>query len=195
MTRAGELANLLTPLAGAERCYGVTIGVVTNTQDEQKLGRVKLKLPLLSAEIETDWVRVLTPLAGNEQGFYCLPEVDDEVLVAFEQGDPQRPYVLGALWNAQAMPPKAELSERQWVSRSGHTILLGDTKDNEQVKISDRTQKNHITITSKDNTLVIEAEGDITVKASGKLTLSGKGVDIDAQGSNVNVKANQMEVQ
>jgi phage baseplate assembly protein V len=190
----GELVSLLSPPTASDRCYGVTIGIVTNTQDDQKLGRVKLKLPLLSQQDETDWVRVLTPLAGQEQGLYCLPEVDDEVLVAFEQGDPQRPYVLGALWSAQATPPKAEAAQRQLVSRSGHTILLDDTKDKERVKICDRTGKNHITITSQGNTLVIEAEGDITIKAKGKLTLSGKGVDIDAQGSPVNVKASQMEV-
>ena len=194
MSGLGELVNLLTPLEVTEHCYGVTIGIVTNTQDEKKLGRVKLKLPLLSMENESDWVRVLTPLAGKEQGLYCLPEVDDEVLVAFEQGDPQRPYVLGALWNAKAPPPKAEVSQRQLLSRSGHSILLDDTKDKELVKISDRTGKNHITITTKDNSLVIETEGDITIKAKGKLTLSGKGIDIDAQGSAVNVKASKMEV-
>jgi uncharacterized protein involved in type VI secretion and phage assembly len=115
-------------------------------------------------------------------------------LVAFEQGDPNQPYVLGALWNANANPPKAPVSQRQLVSRSGHAIVLDDTEGSEQVEIRDRTGKNRIVITSKDNSLVIESEGEITIKAKGKLTLSGKGVDIDAQGSQVNVKASQMEV-
>ncbi|MBM0744167.1 phage tail protein [Phormidium sp. CLA17] len=190
----GDLASLLTPVETNDRIYGVTIAIVTNIQDPQKLGRMKIKLPLLSMTDESDWVRMLTPLAGNEQGLYCLPQVDDEVLVAFEQGDPQRPYVLGALWSASAIPPTAEVTQRQLVSRSGHAIVLDDTKDSEQVEIRDRTGKNRIVITSKNNSLTIETEGEITIKAKGKLTLSGKGVEIDAQGSEVNVKASQMEV-
>lgn len=189
-----DLTQLLPSTMSSNRCYGVTIGIVTNTQDQAKLGRVKIKLPLLSDSDETDWVRVLTPLAGAEQGLYCLPEVNDEVLVAFEQGDPQRPYVLGALWNAKAKPPAESVAERQLVSRSGHTILLDDTEGSEKIKISDGGN-NHIIITSQDNSLLIETEGTITIKAKDKLVLSGKGVDIDAQGGNVNVKANQMEVQ
>jgi uncharacterized protein involved in type VI secretion and phage assembly len=190
----GDLVSLLTPLETSDRIYGVTIAIVTNTQDPQKLGRVQVKLPLLSMLDHSDWVRMLTPMAGKEQGLYCLPQVDDEVLVAFEQGDPNQPYVLGALWNANANPPKAPVSQRQLVSRSGHAIVLDDTEGSEQVEIRDRTGKNRIVITSTNNSLVIESEGEITIKAKGKLTLSGKGVEIDAQGSQVNVKASQMEV-
>lgn len=191
----GDLVSLLAPIEPSDRIYGVTIAIVTNTQDPENLGRVKVKLPLLSMTDESDWVRMLTPFAGNEQGLYCLPEVNDEVLVAFEQGDPQRPYVLGALWSASALPPKAAISQRQLVSRSGHAIVLDDTEDSEQVEIRDRTGKNRIVITSQNNSLVIESEGEITIKAKGKLTLSGKGVEIDAQGSQVDVKASQMEVE
>jgi uncharacterized protein involved in type VI secretion and phage assembly len=190
----GDLGRLLTPIESSDRIDGVTIAIITNIQDPKKLGRVKVKFPLLSMADESDWVRVLTLLAGQEQGFYCLPQVNDEVLVAFEQGNPQRPYVLGALWSANAMPPKASVSQRQWVSRSGHAVILDDTEGSEHIEIRDRTGKNHITITSKDNSLVIETEGEIKIKAKGKLTLSGKGIEIDAQGSQVNVKASQMEV-
>jgi uncharacterized protein involved in type VI secretion and phage assembly len=191
----GDLVSLLAPMESSDRIDGVTIAIVTNIQDPQKLGRVKVKFPLLSMADESDWVRMLTPLAGHEQGLYCLPQVNDEVLVAFEQGDPQRPYVLGALWSATAMPPKAAVSQRQLISRSGHAIVLDDTDGSEQVEIRDRTGKNHITITSKDNSLVIETEGEITIKAKGKLTLSGKGIELDAQGSKVDVKASAMEVE
>ncbi|PSB34415.1 phage baseplate assembly protein V [Stenomitos frigidus] len=190
----GDLVSLLAPVEASDRINGVTIAIVTNVQDPKKLGRVKVKLPLLSMDDESDWVRMLTPMAGNGQGFYCFPQVNDEVLVGFEQGDPQRPYVLGALWSASAMPPQAAVSQRQLVSRSGHKIILDDTEGSERVEIRDRTGKNRITIISKDNSLVIETEGEITIQAKGKLTLSGKGVDIDAQGSQVNFKASQMEV-
>jgi uncharacterized protein involved in type VI secretion and phage assembly len=190
-----DLVSLLTPIESGDRINGVTIAIVTNIQDPKKLGRVKVKLPLLSMTDESDWVRVLTPLAGLQQGLYCLPQVNDEVLVAFEQGDPQRPYVLGALWSASAQPPQVPVSQRQWVSRSGHAIVLDDTPESEKIVIRDRTGKNHITITSQNNSLVIEAEGEITIKAQGKLTLSGKGVEIDAQRGVVKVKASEMEVE
>ena len=87
-------------------CIGVTIGIVTNNHDPEGLGRVKLKLPWLSEDIETHWARVATPMAGNGRGLYVLPDVDDEVLVAFEHGMVEFPYVLGSLWNGKDTPPE-----------------------------------------------------------------------------------------
>ena len=79
---------LLAALAGpashpSGRVYGVTVGVVTNNQDPDGLGRVKVRFPWLSDDDESFWARVVTPMAGNGRGLYLLPEVDDEVLVAF----------------------------------------------------------------------------------------------------------------
>ncbi len=73
--------------------YGVTVGLVTNNKDPEGLGRVKVKFPWLSEKEESYWARVLTLMAGNDRGMYFLPEVDDEVLVAFEQGDMSFPYI------------------------------------------------------------------------------------------------------
>ena len=92
----------------ASRIYGVVVGVVTNNQDPEELGRVKVKFPWLSDADESDWARIATPMAGNEKGIYFLPEVDDEVLVVFEHGDLRFPYIIGALWNGQAPPPRKE---------------------------------------------------------------------------------------
>ena len=80
---------------------GIVLGIVTNNQDELKQGRVKIKFPWLGEGDETYWARIATFMAGNEMGAFFLPEVGDEVIVAFDHGDINYPYVLGALWNGQ----------------------------------------------------------------------------------------------
>jgi len=84
---------------------GVMVAIVTNNKDPDGMGRVKLKLPWLSDDYESDWARIATLMAGPERGVYFLPEVDDEVLIAFEHGDIRRPMVLGCLWNGVDAPP------------------------------------------------------------------------------------------
>lgn len=88
------------------RIYGVVVGIVTNNKDTEKLGRVKVKIPRLSGEDESNWARVTSFMAGKERGAFFLPEVDDEVLVAFEYGDINMPYVIGSLWNGKDVPPE-----------------------------------------------------------------------------------------
>src|SRR5262245_31955279 len=112
------------------RIHGVVSGIVTNNQDPDKRGRVKLKFPWLSDTDESWWARIVSPMAGKERGVYFLPEVNDEVLVAFEHGDPRFPLVIGALWNTEDKPPftndDGKNNVRAIKSRSGHTITLGD---------------------------------------------------------------------
>ncbi|MGG6263461.1 phage baseplate assembly protein V [Leptolyngbya sp. AN03gr2] len=165
--------------------YGVVIGEVTNNQDEAGLGRVKLKLPWLSEEDESNWARVVTPMAGANQGIYFLPEVGDEVLVAFEQGNIEFPYVLGALWNGQDSPPTTNEdgnnNQRLIKSRSGHEITLDDTEG--EAKIEIKSGNNRILIAVQENTIEITAEGDLTLQSStGKVTLSGNGIELNSQG-------------
>ena len=175
--------------------YGVAIAVVTNTKDPDDLGRVKVKLPWMSDEAESDWARVMSPMAGNQRGFYCLPEVDDEVLVAFEHGAPEAIYVLGALWNGKDKPPESNADGKNNVrtlkSRSGHVIRLTDTDGEEQIEIVDKSAKNSIVISTKDNTIDIKADADISItSANGKLKLSGKGVEIKSQ-AEITIEAQQ----
>ncbi|MDQ3855312.1 MAG: phage baseplate assembly protein V, partial [Chloroflexota bacterium] len=127
----------------------MVVGLVTNNQDPDGLGRVKVKFPWLSDEDESSWARIVTPMAGNDRGLYFLPEVDDEVLVAFEHGDVRFPYVLGALWNGKDKPPESNddgrNDQRTIKSRSGHIIRLDDG-DEAKLEILDKTGNNSIVI-------------------------------------------------
>lgn len=85
--------------------YGVTVGRVINPLDPLTLGRLQVQLPFLDSLDLAPWARVATPMAGQFSGFYCLPKLGDEVLVAFEHGDVNVPYIIGGLWTAFSPPP------------------------------------------------------------------------------------------
>ena len=86
---------------------GVAIAIVTQNNDEEKMCRVKVRFPWHDQPSESYWARLSTPMAGNDRGLVLIPEVGDEVLVAFEREDLRFPYVLGGLWNGQDKPPIA----------------------------------------------------------------------------------------
>jgi uncharacterized protein involved in type VI secretion and phage assembly len=169
--------------AFAKRMLGVVAGVVTNNQDPEGLGRVKVKFPWLSDEEESYWARVAAPMAGKERGLYFLPEVEDEVLIAFEHGDARFPYVLGALWNGKDKPPEVNKEGKNDVrsikSRSGHVVRLDDTDGSEKIEIIDKSGKNTIVIDAANNTIVITSEKDITLSASkGTIKLDAQKIEI-----------------
>lgn len=85
--------------------YGVTTGRVINVLDPMTLGRVQVQLPFIDSLDLSPWARVAVPMAGITHGMYFIPNIGDEVLVAFEQGDINVPYVIGSLWTAMAPPP------------------------------------------------------------------------------------------
>jgi phage baseplate assembly protein V len=182
-----SLVDLLMPPSATHRIHGVVVGIVTNNQDPEALGRVKVRFPWLSGDDESDWARMATLMAGNGRGAYFLPEVDDEVLVAFEHGDPRFPYVLGALWNGRDAPPEPadrDNNRRTLKSRSGHVIRLDDTADGEKIEIIGSGETCRIILDAARNTLTIEADADLTVRsANGKLTLGGQEVEINARGN------------
>ena len=189
------LTTLLAPAVGSGRFPGVAVAIVTNNKDPDDLGRVKVKLPWIDEQVESDWTRVVTPMAGPGRGLYVLPEVDDEVLVAFEHGRPDTLYVLGALWNGRDNPPESNKdgkNDRRTIkSRSGHVIRLTDTDGDEKIEIVDKTGKNSIVISAKDNTITITANADISVRSgNGALKLGGRDVEITAQGG-VKIEAGQ----
>lgn len=166
------------------RIPGVVPAVVTDNQDPEKRGRVRVSFPWLAdqGDGESWWAPISVPMAGDQMGTYFLPEVNDEVLVAFAHGDPRFPFVLGSVWNANSKPPEQvdqNNTKRTIKSRSGHTIRFDDTDGSEKIEIVDAKQKVTIVIDSSKSTLEITADQDVTIQSSnGKLSLSGKGVEI-----------------
>ena len=165
---------------------GIVIGLVIDLEDEENIGRVKVKYPHLEDQ-PSDWARLAAPMAGNNRGAFFRPEVGDEVLVAFEHGEPRRPYIIGALWSKVDLPPTDDGNVRQnnWrfiKSRCGHIVLLDDTQGKEKIVFVDKDNLRKVVIDSANSKIqVICDQGDVEVKAS-------KG-DVKIEAINVSVKA------
>ncbi len=197
-TEAPTISQLVAPAGPPAGEFGVVIAVVTNLSDPDKLGRVKVKFPWLGDNVESAWARVASPSAGSGYGLAYLPEVNDEVLVAFEHGDIHRPYILGSLWNGTDKPPEGDklvdggkVVQRVIKSRSGHLIILDDTDGAEKIIIRDKTGENEIEIASADKTLKIKIGGDVTLEAKGAIALKSPSKDITLDCANFKVKASQ----
>jgi uncharacterized protein involved in type VI secretion and phage assembly len=145
-----------------------------------------MTFPWLSDDHESDWARIATTMAGPNRGTYFLPEVNDEVLVAFEHGDVRFPYVIGAMWNGQDQPPAnnsdGQNNIRVIQSRSGHIVRLDDTDGNEKIEIIDKTGNNSLTIESSSNNITLTCNGRMKLQAM-------QGVEITSQ-ADVKIQAN-----
>jgi phage protein D/phage baseplate assembly protein gpV len=180
---------------------GVLPAVVSSIDDPDDLGRVKVTYPWLSDGAVSPWARVATPGAGPDRGLVCLPEVNDEVLVAFHHGDPRLPYVIGGLHNGvDRMPPDLrtgeEVDKRVMVSRNKHRLDLDDKNNRVLLSLgSDDLQLDmagadtKITMTSSGEILIkstsnlsLQTDGDLALEAKGKVSIKGMGVEIDAGG-------------
>ncbi len=187
---------------------GLVIGIVTDNNDPQGQGRVKVKFPWLSPEHTSDWARVVSIGAGAQRGTLFLPEINDEVLIGFEMGNIHYPYVLGGLWNGvDKLPlPKEQIlkNSKVWqrviMARTGHQILFDDDERGGGIIIQDATG-NQIRFDAEQNSITIQSKGDLTIKAAGTLTLSadgdvalkGRTVAIDGQAS-VDVTGNPINL-
>lgn len=212
-TRAGLLAEQAAGQPPLQRWHGVVTAVVTNADDPSQWGRVKVKFPWMADDAESDWARVVSAGAGPEAGFFNMPDVGDEVLVAFEHGEFNRPLVLGGLWNGQhAEPPSVSGAGRgerpllrTWHSRSGHHITMHDNADKKieletaaghKVVLDDAggkieiVSKGGLVVTLDDNSskITIESGGQLELKSSSNMKLqAGGNLDLEASGQ-VNVK-------
>jgi uncharacterized protein involved in type VI secretion and phage assembly len=182
MSLSSALLDTLEQGEQANRIYGVVVAIVTNTKDPEAMGRVKLKYPWLGDDAEGYWARIVTPMAGKEMGIYFPPAVEDEVLVAFEQGDVRFPYVIGSLWNGKDKPPVKNDDGKNDVrlikSRSGHTIRLNDEGGKEKIEIIDKSGKNSISIDTAANSITITSANDVTISARGTIQLDAKKIAI-----------------
>ena len=187
-------AQIQTAEAESSRCYEPVIGLVTDNKDPQKLGRVKVKLPVLSEQDTTFWVPIIMQGAGKNRGWFFIPEPDDEVLVMFEHGELDRPLVVGALWNGKDKAPDANPDpftndHRVIKSRQGSRLLFDDGGE-PKIILEDGTKKARITIDTKNNKIVIEAlEGDVCFQSpQGDMKIVAKTAEFKAQ-QNVEINA------
>ncbi len=189
------------PAAG--RQTGAYLAVVTNNRDPEELGRVKLRFPCWGDDHESPWARIATPMAGKEFGLFCLPEVDDEVLVVFANGDPRFPFVLGALWNGASKPPEVNADgknhKRVLASRSGQALVFDDepghetlalrTKNGRAVELSDEPGRETIEIRAKGGQVVRLSDVNKVRKIEIGDADSGNLVEIDLTKNRVTVAA------
>ena len=174
--------------AGSGAAAGVVVGIVTDNDDPERLGRVKLRFPSLSADYESNWARVAAPGNGASRGTVWIPEVNDEVLVAFEGGDRQRPFVVGGLWNGSDTPPPIEvdngkLNGRHFVSRDGNQVYMWDKPGNSSLGMKTAGEEVVFLLSRSDKELsgtsegkiVLTATSDIEINATGKVKISGDG--------------------
>jgi phage protein D len=188
-------------LLGGRRIPGVVTGIVTDAKDPENQCRVKLSFPWLSDDYQSDWARNTQAWAGKGYGSVIVPEVGEEVLVAFEQGDIHRPFVLGGLYNGVDLPyqgtpdlvdSSGKINRRDLVSRTGHVISMTELDgQNDGIlvktagggyKLELSKQARTVTIEA-DGTVIIEAKGTgaMTIKAAGNLDISGRQITMKAQ--------------
>ena len=191
-----------------DRIEGIVLGIVTNNQDPEKVGRVKVKFPWLADSDESYWARVITLMAGKDRGTFFLPEVDDEVLVAFDHGDINYPYVIGALWNGVDTPPETNADGKNNIrkikSRSGHEIIFDDNHEEKKEKIEIHTKAGHTIVLddsagkekieikdkTKNNSIVIDSvQNAITISSKMKLSIKAQVIEIEAEGM-MSIKSN-----
>jgi uncharacterized protein involved in type VI secretion and phage assembly len=167
----------------------IVIAIVTDNSDPENLGRIKVKYPWLADDQTSYWVRIAAPMAGPERGFYFLPEIDDEVLIAFEHGDIHRPYMIGALWNGVDKPVEpndtavsgGKVVHRVIKTRKKHILMLDDTDNKELIQFT--TMSGHYVLL--DDTAGAE-KVEVKTKKGHKVLLddaNGKMVIVDAAGT------------
>lgn len=170
---------------------GLVVGVVDDLADPDGLGRVRVKLPHLDNAL-SDWAPLVSPMGGKNRGIAFRPEREDTVLVAFELGDPRRPYVLGAFWSQPSPPPDLgdPAKENNWRvirSRSGHVVRLDDTAGAERIEVIDAKERLKIVVDTAANEIALTADGGtvrveastVEISADVKLTLKGSLVEIN----------------
>jgi uncharacterized protein involved in type VI secretion and phage assembly len=184
------------------RWFGVFVGVVVDVVDPDGQGQVRVQLPWAHDTDGTPfegWCRLVVPMAGASRGVWFVPEVDDEVAVVFEAGDPRRPFVVGSLWNGSDAPPESmdgsgQNNIRSIHSRSGIRIVMDDTDGAVALTVDTpggQSLEMHdggstVTVQDANGNRVELAVGGITIETSAKLTISASTVEVTAGQVTVN---------
>jgi Rhs element Vgr protein len=187
------------PAAGlVPAVQGLQIGVVTNIhEDPDGENRIRVKLPILDNENDGVWARLSSIDAGDTRGFYCLPEVGDEVIVGFLNDDPRDPVILGSLYSSAKPPPispEEENKEKGYFSKSEMKFVFDDDK----VSVTTETPGgNKIILSEDEGSILIEDENGnkiemtsdgINMESPGDININATG-DVNIEGVNINVKA------
>ncbi|GBO53281.1 hypothetical protein APA_1188 [Pseudanabaena sp. lw0831] len=211
--RGGDLYSMLSSKTHLQPGQTMLVGIVSNNSDPKKWGRVRVKFPTLTEAHESNWARVVGVGAGASRGFDCLPEVNDEVLVAFEHGDIHRPYVIGGVWNGTDAPPalvtdsvaEGKVRLRTFKTRVGHQLQFVEedkgtkkgvylnTIGGHNLRLNDSDQFAELETTgghkfrADDSSKVISltSTGDITVKTG----TSGTTKDLTIDAANMTLTA------
>ena len=189
--------------ASSQHSTGLMVGIVTDNQDPEKQGRVKVRFPMLTSDHASDWARIVSAGAGSDRGVAFIPEVNDEVLVGFEMGNIQYPYVLGGLWNGKDQPPYAssdivrsgKVTMRILMSREGHYIALLESDDAKGIVIKD-TSGNMIALNAQDKKLEIQCSGDVNLKADGNISIeAAQNLTLKAVGGQIEISASGVKAE
>ena len=189
--RGGDLLSLLSPPTQLHPGQTLLIGKVTNIEDPDGLGRVRVQFPTLTEDHESQWARVVAIGAGKGRGFDCLPEIDDEVLVGFEHGDIHRPFIIGGLWNGSDSPPEkvgdavggGKVRLRTIKTRTGHQLqFIEESKGSSQAGVIIKTAGGHeVQINDSDRSITLSSTGNLNIKAIGNIDINANGM-ITVQG-------------
>jgi uncharacterized protein involved in type VI secretion and phage assembly len=168
-----------------QRFDGVVIGLVTDVDDPDGLGRVRVKLPWYASGYD-EWARVAQFYAGSGYGSTWVPERDTEVLVAFAHGDMRWPYVLGCLYSEVDAPPESRTSSadvRTLVTPAGSALTFDETQATIELKTPGGAT---VTLDENAGSITLEAAKkialdapEITISGSSKVTISGGSVAIN----------------
>lgn len=203
----GDLLNGDNGLPGQQRSGGLWSGVVpalvTNNTDEEDIGRVKVKFPWLNDDLESTWARLVGVGGANESGIQWYPQVNDEVLIAFDNGDFNRPYVIGSMWNGTDKAPHTASEAtmdgddiRIIKTPAGHLIRFTDKEGSEMIEIMDKDAENTITFDTSSQELTITTTGKMNLEAADNITIKSDadividaGGDVKVDGSNIKLNA------
>ncbi len=203
--RGGDLLATLSPQTPLQPGQTLLVGIVTDNKDPEGWGRVKVKFPTLTEEHTSNWARVVGTGAANLRGFYCLPEVNDEVLVAFEHGDIHRPYVIGGVWNGKDATPETvgdtiqdgKVRLRTFQTRVGHKLQFVDedkgsskkgiyleTAGGHKVRLNDSDRRieiettggHKLTMNDMNRSIAMQSTGSIEIKANTTIDIKANGV-------------------
>jgi phage protein D len=180
-----SILGLVTQGGGAvsDRLPGVVTALVDDNNDPDGMGRVRLRYPWMGDQAVSYWARLMGPGAGKDYGVVWMPQVDDEVLVSFEHGDPSRPIVLGGLWNGKDTIPfdtgsdldNGKVTYCGFTSRTGHKISFFESSSESKIQVLTAGGEVSVVMDGKGKKLEIDSQGDIKIHASGNLDLVADG--------------------